>query len=357
MNPEQLMNRLRTLNESELFYRNYRLAKSSPGSFQAFLDQLDPSVVRSKRLLIPEWPETIQPEYLEELFFTPDKRVGIHVSKHNCYTPAVPHFHDFFEMFYVLEGRCIHQVGNRRSLLTAGNLCLIQPKVTHSIDVSDESIIIDVLIRRSTFRHYFYSILQGDNLLANFFMSTLYSRQGIDYLIFHTGNDSTLSYTLMELCSEFLEQETYFSILINALLTRIFVQLLRRHTDDCELPDDHLNDTFTAIQITRYLQMNTSTATLNDLAAQFHYSPEYTSRLVKRITGQTFIRLLTSVRIENAEQLLRDTMMPVADIASTVGYESSEHFIRTFHRITGETPSEYRRVRSIGTNRQLQPAT
>ena len=65
-----------------------------------------------------------------------------------------------------------------------GDLCLIQPQVNHALDVSDESVIIDVLIRRSTFRHYFYSILQGDNLLANFFMSTLYSRQGIDYLIF-----------------------------------------------------------------------------------------------------------------------------------------------------------------------------
>ena len=69
VNEQQVLSRLRQMNESEVFYRNYRLAKSSPGSFQAFLDQLDPAVVRSKRLLIPEWPETIQPEYLEELFF------------------------------------------------------------------------------------------------------------------------------------------------------------------------------------------------------------------------------------------------------------------------------------------------
>ncbi len=78
------------------------------------------------------------------------------------------------------------------------------------------------------------------------------------------------------------------------------------------------------------------------MAADFHYSPEYTSRLIKQATGQTFIQLLTRIRIENAERLLRDTAMPVADIAAVVGYESSEHFIRTFRKHTGETPSAYR---------------
>ena len=60
------------------------------------------------------------------------------------------------------------------------------------------------------------------------------------------------------------------------------------------------------------------------------------------MTGQTFIQLLTTVRMENAEQLLRDTAIPVSDIAAAVGYESSEHFIRTFRKYVGMTPSGYR---------------
>ena len=342
MNEKELMTALRTLNESEIFYRNYRLARSSPNSFAAWLDHLDPAFVRSQALLIPEWPDTIQPEYLEESFFSPDRRVGIHVSKHNCYTPAVPHYHNFFEMFYVLEGRCIHQVRDNHSLLRAGDLCLIQPQVTHSLDVSDESIVIDILIRRSTFRHYFYSILQGDNLLANFFMSTLYGQQGVDYMIFHTGQDEELHRTIIELAAEFFAQEPYYSVQVNALVTKIFVLLLRRHTGRCDLPQDRMQDAQVAMQIARYLQMNAASATLNDLAAEFHYSPEYTSRLIKRVTGQPFIRLLTNIRLENAELLLRDTTLPISDIAAAVGYESSEHFIRTFRKSKGMTPNAYR---------------
>ena len=342
MTEQQLIQDLRTLNDSELFYRGYRLARSSPEGFEAYLARLDPEEIRRKALLIPEWPETIKQEYQEAVFFTPDRRVGIHVSKHNCYTPAVPHHHDFFEMFYVLEGQCVHQVRDHHSHLCAGDICLIQPKVTHSIDVSDESVIVDVLMRRSTFRHYFYSILQGDNALAGFFLNTLYSKQGMSYLIFHTGDDPGFRHTFLELCMEFFEKREYYSVLLNAIVTKIFVLLLRNHMDHAELPDDRQADTQTAIRIARYLQMNTASATLNGLAAEFHYTPEYASRLIRQTTGQTFIRLLTNIRMENAEQLLRDTSLPVADVAASVGYESSEYFIRAFRKHTGMTPGAYR---------------
>ena len=345
MEEKRLLEQLHTLNESEEFYRRYRQAEATPGGLQAFLEQLDADYVRKNALLIPEWPETISPEYLEESFFSPDRRVGIHVSKHNCFTPPVPHHHDFFEMFYVLDGQCVHRVGGQRSVLGAGDLCLIQPHVTHSLDVSDESIVIDVLMRRSTFRNYFYSILQGDNVLSNFFLSTLYSRQGISYLIFHTGGDDPLYRAFTELCGEFFEKKDYYSTLVNALLTKVFVHLLRSHLGSSEMPEDEARDTQTAVRIARYLQLNAANADLNAMAAELHYSPEYTSRQIRRITGRTFIQLLTTVRLENAEHLLRDTALPVADIAATVGYESTEHFIRTFRRHKGMTPTDYRHLR------------
>ena len=342
MDDQTLMNQLRTLNESELFYRGYRLAKSSPSGFEEYLSRLDPAMVARMALLIPEWPETIKQEYLEDSFFPQESREGLHVFKHNCYTPAIPHSHNFFELFFVLEGRCIHHVRDNHSLLRAGDMCFIQPRVTHALDVSDESIVIDILMRKSTFRHYFYSILQGDNLLSNFFMSTLYSQKGIDYLIFHTGGDAFFQRTVLQLYSECLAKEAYYVTLVNAIMTSIFVQLLRRHMDACELPKDQDQTSRTAIRIARYLQANAATATLAGIAEDFHYSQEYTSRLIKQATGQTFIQMLTIIRMENAEQLLRDTAMPVADVASAVGYDSAEHFIRTFRRHTGETPSSYR---------------
>lgn len=342
VNEQQVLSHLRELNESEIFYRNYRLAKASPAGFDEFLSGIDRERVYKENLLVPEWPDTIPPEYLEDWYFSADRREGIHVFKHNCYTPAILHHHNFFEMFFVLEGHCIHQVGENTAILHAGDLCLIQPKVAHSLDVNDESVIIDVLIRRSTFRQYFYSILQGDNLLSNFFMSTLYSKSGIDYLLFHTLEDPDLHYAFIDLCGETFDHLEYYSVLVNAIVTRIFVLLLRRYMSSCELPKGKPEDSEIALTLARYLQANAADVTLARLAEDFHYSTEYASRLIKRSTGRTFIQLLTSIRLENAKQLLRDTSLSVTDIALQVGYDSSEHFIRTFRKHTGITPSEYR---------------
>ena len=343
MNEQQVLSRLRELNDSEIFYRSYRLAKASQAGFDEYLAAIDKERVYRDNLLVPEWKDTIPPEYLEDWYFSSDRREGIHVFKHNCYTPAIPHHHNFFEMFFVLEGHCIHQVGENTAVLHAGDLCLIQPKVTHSLDVNDESVIIDVLIRRSTFRQYFFSILQGDNVLSNFFMSTLYSKSGMDYLLFHTQNDPDLHYAFIDLCGESFDQQAYYAELINAIVTRVFVLLLRRYMTSCELPGVKPADSEIALSLARYLQANAADVTLAGLAENFHYSAEYTSRLIKRTTGQTFIQLLTSIRLENAKQLLRDTTLSVMDIALQVGYDSSEHFIRTFRKHTGTTPSEYRR--------------
>lgn len=343
MNESQLLNNLRTLNASEIFYRNYRLAKASAIGFDEYLAGLDSKQVHESNLLVPEWKDTIPPEYLEDWFFSSDRREGIHVFKHNCYTPAIPHHHNFFEMFFVLEGHCIHQVGENKSILHAGDLCLIQPKVTHSLDVNDESVIIDVLIRRSTFRQYFYSILRGDNLLSNFFMTTLISKPGIDYLLFHAQKDPDLYYAFLELCSESFDQQAYYSELLNAVLTKIFVLLLRRYMESCELPADHPADSDAALRFVRYIQDHSTDVTLTSLADAFHYSPEHASRTIRHTTGQTFSQLLTSIRLENAKQLLRDTSMNVLDIALQVGYEGSDQFIRAFRKHNQTTPSEYRR--------------
>ena len=262
MNNTEVLQALERLNESELFYRAYRLAKASPASFEDWLSKVDMDFVHQNNLLLPERTETIPPEYLEDWFFSPDRREGIHVFKHNCYTPPIPHHHNFYEMFYVLKGRCLHQVGEKPQLLQAGDLCLIQPKVTHSIDVSDESIIIDVLIRKSTFRHYFYSILQGDNILSSFFMSTLSENAGMDYIIFHAPEDHELQDAFFSLCRESLSQAEYFNMLINSIVVWIFVLLLRRYKNTCEYPADRPPFADQTEKILCYLQANASDTTL-----------------------------------------------------------------------------------------------
>ena len=73
--------------------------------------------------------------------------------------------------------------------------------------------------------------------------------------------------------------------------------------------------------------------------------PERTlKRRFKAATGTTLIEYIQNLRIEEAKTLLETRKMPVDDISAAVSYEDVSFFRRLFKRLTGLTPSQYRRM-------------
>lgn len=68
--------------------------------------------------------------------------------------------------------------------------------------------------------------------------------------------------------------------------------------------------------------------------------------------GQSLSRLLAQVRIERAEQLLREGRLNLQDVAVQAGFADASSFSRAFKRATGLTPAEQReRLRVSGNGR------
>ncbi len=81
--------------------------------------------------------------------------------------------------------------------------------------------------------------------------------------------------------------------------------------------------------------------TLGELAAVARLSPFYFARLFRAQTGTTPGGYLRHLRIEHAKLLLRDGV-PISRVAFSTGFYDQSHFTRTFKRLTGMTPTEYR---------------
>lgn len=81
---------------------------------------------------------------------------------------------------------------------------------------------------------------------------------------------------------------------------------------------------------------------LQDAAAQLHYSDAYFCRFFKQNFDKNFIMYLSELRVEKAKELLEDMTINVKDISNRVGFRDSSYFTKVFKRFTGVTPSEYR---------------
>ena len=81
---------------------------------------------------------------------------------------------------------------------------------------------------------------------------------------------------------------------------------------------------------------------LADVADQVYVSQWHLSKLINRYAGQSFFDLLGRMRVERAKALLADPSLRVHAIAEQVGYGDVAHFSKSFKRIAGMTPGEYR---------------
>ncbi|MDJ0927989.1 MAG: helix-turn-helix domain-containing protein [Gammaproteobacteria bacterium] len=73
--------------------------------------------------------------------------------------------------------------------------------------------------------------------------------------------------------------------------------------------------------------------------------PERTlKRRFKAATGSALIEYLQNLRVEEAKRLLESSALPIEEISESVGYLDTSFFRRLFKRLTGLTPSRYRRM-------------
>lgn len=80
-----------------------------------------------------------------------------------------------------------------------------------------------------------------------------------------------------------------------------------------------------------------------DLAGKVGCSPRHLARIFQQVTGVSFKKTQTQLRLANAQELLRNTNSKVLDVALESGYQSLSLFNLMFKRRFGLTPGEWRK--------------
>lgn len=343
MNNLNTIKELFTYEDDELFYKEYYEAKKK-NKIPQFLTRYDADEIKKRKLIVREIKNGWNPVAMDdEMLFSSDANNDIVVSKHFRYTPTFMHKHTFFEIIYVMNGHCRQVINNHEVDLKEGQFCIIAPLTTHSISVFDDSILINILVKRKTFENVFYTLLQKSNKITSFINQSLYLYQAAGYLLADTNKDEEILDHVLNLYHQYESKKPHYDLVMNTELMYVLSLLLQRYEDTIELPQTPYGGNKDIIDIVSYIEDHFKDITLQKTADHFKYSTSYLSRLIKKETGESFRDIVNNIKFDRARGMLETTEYSIEEIAYAVGFENSENFYRLFKKKFHITPGNYRK--------------
>lgn len=234
------------------------------------------------------------------------------------------HYHDFYQIYFLIKGSLIHHVADAESVLYSGDCFILPPDTPHRIEKTGA----DTLFYSFSFREEFLPReLNASFLTIARLGKTLDSKTLI-------RAEKLLSCAL----EEFEAQQPGWEAALRGLLAAILVLLSRtEETEKARRQEDAIAECI------QFIQENLgSSLLLADLQKQYHLSASTFYRQFRRRTGENFREYVLGKRIERACMLLRQTRLPVCQVAAQCGFGNYAGFYRAFRERTGISPKEYR---------------
>jgi AraC-like DNA-binding protein len=249
------------------------------------------------------------------------------------YTMSTHHFHDGYEVYYLFEGSRNYFINDTTYPIDEGSLVLIRPYDLHKTmdtGTSHSRILL-------SFHENFLPVLDRDQLIDTCFGNS-------KILMLDESQKTVIESLLNSLAVEARDQKEFFHAQLQANLIELLIVIARfilcnKKADDLEPPANQK-----IFEIIQYLKHNyNQPITLDSLSKDFYTSPFYLTRLFKKTTGFTLFEYIHSLRIIQAQFLLRTTNHKVIYIAQLVGFNHGSNFGKIFKSLTGVSPLNYRK--------------
>lgn len=257
---------------------------------------------------------------------------------------TTPHIDDCFVLLYVFHGNCTLTLNNFTRTMHTGELCIISPRIPRFHTLTADDVVLSITVEKETFKQAFSKLLPANNCLSSFFRNTLLQDEH-GYMFFMLPLCNDLRQVFQHFFQETVHWDEYSSNVFLSYLDVLFTQIIRSHKDSYDYYA-HLNVApapTTLPHILHYIQTHyMENLSLENLSQKFHYEKTYLSKLIHQFTGTTYTDIIYECRLEKAKELLRFTDYKITDIANMVGYNSSDHFSRSFKNYTGMSPRKYR---------------
>ncbi len=160
----------------------------------------------------------------------------------------------------------------------------------------------------------------------------------------------TISVLLSEIFDECHQQRASYDLIVKAKLMTILANMARYYSDELTLKqaapiNDHLLEQM-ARSTSYILSHITEPLTLEALAKEACMSRSYYSTMFKALNGLSVWDYIIKQRVDLSQYQLETTNETILQISENCGFNSVANFNRAFKKLTGVTPSEYRKENS-----------
>ena len=253
----------------------------------------------------------------------------------------VPHTHDFVEIVYTMSGIGTEYVNDGEYEVKRGDLVFINYQSTHSFVANKDFSFINICFRPETVGD---ALITPENAFALLQLTAFEElrRENADGVVSFSGKErEQIESLLLSMLSEYRSKKPYRRSVLESYMNILLVLILRKTAMTADNPEDEKDGTWQ--EIAEYIDRNLcEELSLSALAKKCFYNPSYFSRVFKEHFGVSLTEYINRRRIELAVRLLGEGRLSVEDIAYRVGYPSKSSFYRSFTKITGRTPSEYK---------------
>ena len=255
---------------------------------------------------------------------------GILLAKSNLKNGFPLHQHDFFEIEILVEGELMHTVDGAVEHIAVGDFYVLSPTSLHRLEGEGDAAFYNIsvylpdappaiaeLVRR--FRPPVHGHLKGETLAT---VRTLYD------MLFSDAR-AKVAYEKERVC---------------ALIVYILTLLLEEAPAPYVTGGDGNREEYLLAAMEYVRTHFARPITAAEIACHVGVSAGYLSALFSQKMHFGIKEYLVTTRTRHAMSLLATTEGSVTDIAYACGFGSFSNFERSFHRLTGKTPTEYRRT-------------
>ena len=234
------------------------------------------------------------------------------------------HYHNTFEVYYLLKGTCWYFIDGRSYRLFAGDIALIPPGVIHKASYDEP------ISSRSLFNcSEDYIPRSVRPLLAE-----------IPYFAKSEATEDLIRDIFQVIQKEYNEPDAFSADVIRNKVAQLLLTVAREGSK----PHDRQESPI-AERAGRYIRDHyAESVTLQDVAQYCFVSREHLSRIFKKETGFGFNEYLNIYRLKKANTLLmKQPRSRVAEIALSCGFGDSNYFSKQYKKMYGISPTDSRK--------------